>query len=295
MKPLFGLLLMLILPTSGLTIGGPDVASDSFSSADFTTEYGSVYFFEVDIYPLQLRGKTFRVRTYMTLREKGVGVMWLDMLTMYLNVTYTDGSYVESNTGEFETLGYEYNRISYDFNISTDVPPSIDSMTISMTADFREVSEPPRDHLVGKRPYVTVAEIQILDHGENPPPQISSPEDVVMVKGEKRVLNWSVYDDIPMYYEINYSKWWVDSGSIREYTSQRFSITYDLSTLDYGFYNITISVWDMLGQISTDTVNVKIYNRIPRSSTTSRTISPAPIMVLGLIPVVRKRLSQTKK
>ncbi len=93
MKPLFGLLVLLILPSSGLTVGDPDVTSDSFASEDFTTEYGSVYFFEVNIYPLQLRGKTFQVRTYMTLKEKGVGVRWLDTLTMYLNVTYNDGSY----------------------------------------------------------------------------------------------------------------------------------------------------------------------------------------------------------
>lgn len=107
------------------------------------------------------------------------------------------------------------------------------------------------DHKVSGK--VTVSVI-----GDDTPPVISSPPDVILSKGVNGTITWEVSEENPARYEIIL----VTTGEILENESwSGTDIVLDLSKFEVGDYQIRCIIYDLAGNFAFDDVNITIQQR----------------------------------
>lgn len=92
-----------------------------------------------------------------------------------------------------------------------------------------------------------------------PPPVVNSPDNVVLLYGERGTIAWITFDDNPHSYIITKNGVVADSGS---WTYGSWEFIVDLDGLALGVHNFTIILEDTEGQISIDSVNVVVLQPV---------------------------------
>ncbi|RLC74023.1 MAG: hypothetical protein DRI61_17360, partial [Chloroflexi bacterium] len=100
----------------------------------------------------------------------------------------------------------------------------------------------------------------------NTPPDVDSPSDLTILDNETGYITWSPFDLHPDYYQL-----FRNGSLLLSDVWNGSSITVEVSSFGPGFFNLTLVVFDEIGNMATDTVNVTIIDTVADSDSDSLT------------------------
>ncbi len=263
-----------------------EITYELFQSPNITTKYGSQFHFILRFTPVQLPNFERSVGITMVLDSLGENIRYLDQLQIKVRVLLDNGTDLVGESEYYAIGGPVANTIDKTFYL--DVPDaSIEYFTIGLGSTFYEKHTSGNDYFISE-PYMEILRVKIFEQGENPPPQVTSPPDLEYERGTPYLINWTVLDDIPRSYRFDFL--YDDnfkSTYIYEYPDIPINITYDLTTVDLPLKNVTITleVRDLLGQLSNDTVVVKVVERSTDQIRTN-TVGVSYLPTVSIVPIM---------